>query len=567
MARVTGADLIVQALQREGVDHVFGIAGDHILAVLDVLADQPVRFVGCRHEAAAVHTADVFARSRGGLGVAMYTTAGFLNALSGLAYAQYSEAPVLSISGCAPSSELGRGAMQEIDQVGAAKPFTKGAWLVPDARRIPEYFARAIRLAFSGRRGPVHLTIPIDVQEQVVDEAEVVAFPRSQYVPSETAGATPADIGRVLDLMQASQRPFVIAQGPAGYTAEGGDALRRLIETAHLPLFTEDWARGAVPDAHPQVFGYFERGLNYAARLLAEADLVVLLGRKQDYTISYLQPPAVAADARVVQVTPDADAIAVNRGVDVGLAGDVPTIMAQLAEAAAARQWRPRQPWLDRLRAALKEGEAWYAERGAVSEPLQALHVHRTLAGLLTPDDVVLFDGGDFGDLGRASYPAELPGRFFYICGMGLLGAALPGALGAKLAHPERRVIAFSGDGGFGFNGFELETALRERIPVMVVVGNDGTWGIDYHLQVGLYGRPMAVDLTPGLRYDQLAVAMGAHGEHVATSAALRPAFERALAATERGQAAVVDVALQRFMSPRAQVAINRAKARMGERP
>ncbi len=558
MAKVSGSHLIARALQREGVHNVFCIAGDHILPVLDVMADYSFRFVGTRHEEAAVHMADVYARSTGQLGVAMYTTPGFANSLPGLAYALYSEAPVLSISGCAELSELGRGAMQEIDQVAAAKPFVKASWMVHDPRRIPDFIARAVRLAFSGRRGPVHLTIPVDVQELEIEESEVRWYPPEQTRFEEHAGAPAADLERVLDLLQAAQRPYVIAQGPAGYD-ESGAALRRFIETTKVPLFTEDWARGVVPDGHPQVFGYFERGLNRAARLLPQADLLLLLGRKQDYTITYLRPPAVAATATIIQIAPDADSIGLNRGVDAGIVGDVPTIVGQLAEAAAKRTWKAL-PWLDTLRAAQAEQAAWTAGLAKPDAPMHSLYVHQVIGQMLTPDDCLVFDGGDFCHLGRGYHQAELPRRWWYLPNLGLLGSALPSALAAKLAHPERRVVAFTGDGAFGFNAMELETALREQIPVTVVLGNDSTWGIDNGIQIGVYGRGVATDLSPKLRYDLMAAGLGAHGEFVETAGQLRPAMERAFAANAAGQAALVNVVIQRVVSPRAENAITRIK-------
>src|SRR5919202_6157640 len=185
--KMTGSHLIGKALQLEGVRNVFTIAGDHILPLLDVMADMEFRFVDTRHEQAAVHMADAWGRLTGQPGVSMYTTPGFANALPGLAHALHSESPVISISGSADLSELGRGAMQEIDQIGAATAFTKGAWMVHDARRIPDFIARAVRTAYAGRRGPVHLTIPIDVQEQEVSEDEVTFFPPNEYRAEDQA--------------------------------------------------------------------------------------------------------------------------------------------------------------------------------------------------------------------------------------------------------------------------------------------------------------------------------------------------------------------------------------------
>ena len=173
MARVTGSHLICKALKLEGVKNIFGLAGDHILPVLDVMADQDFRIIDTRHEQAAVHMADAWSRITEQPGVCMYTTPGFANAIPGLTNAMHTEGPVISIAGCGDTHDLGRGAQQEIDQVGMAAPVCKGSFMVHDVRRIPEFIARAMRLAFSGRRGPVHLTIPIDVQEQSVEEDEI----------------------------------------------------------------------------------------------------------------------------------------------------------------------------------------------------------------------------------------------------------------------------------------------------------------------------------------------------------------------------------------------------------
>src|SRR3970282_267404 len=181
MARVTGSHLICKALKLEGVRNIFGLAGDHILPVLDVMADQDFSIIDTRHEQAAVHRADAGSRLTEQPGVCMYTTPGFANAIPGLTNALHTEAPVISIAGCADMRDLGRGAQQEINQVGMAAPVCKGSFMVHDVRRIPEFIARAMRLAFSGRRGPVHLTIPIAVQERSVEEDQVVIHESNEY--------------------------------------------------------------------------------------------------------------------------------------------------------------------------------------------------------------------------------------------------------------------------------------------------------------------------------------------------------------------------------------------------
>jgi acetolactate synthase-1/2/3 large subunit len=554
--KMTGSHLIGKALQLEGVRNIFTLAGDHILPLLDVMADMDFRFVDTRHEQAAVHMADAWGRLTGQPGVSMYTTPGFANALPGLAHALHSESPVISISGSADLSELGRGAMQEIDQISAATPFTKGAWMVHDARRIPDFIARAVRTAYAGRRGPVHLTIPIDVQEQEVSEDEVTFFPPNEYRAEEQTFASPKLIEQAVALLHQAQRPFVIAGGPASY-ARSGEVLQRFIELTQLPLFTEDVARGLVSDDHPLCLGFFERGLNRAARLLREADVVVMLGRKQDYTIGYAQPPVIAANARIIQIDPSPAEIGRNRGVTVGIVGDIAAVVDQMTQEAHKKTWKPLA-WVKQLQAEQETHAAWLDGLAKPEQPMHAMYVHKTLGSMLRPDDCLVFDGGDFCHFARAFLPARQPRRWWYVPTLGMLGSSLPTAIAAKLAYPNSRVVMLTGDGAFGFNAMEFDTAVRHNLPVVTILGNDSAWGIDRQIQLGLYGRPVATDLLQS-HYEMIAQGLGGHGEYVERPEDLAPALERAFAS---GKPALVNVAVQRAISPRAEAAIARRQTK-----
>ena len=233
---VTGSHLIGEALRREGVSTIFTLAGDHNLPILDALSDMGFRIIDTRHEAAAVHMADAWARITGHPGVVTYTTPGFANGIPGLSSAMHSESPVLSLSGSAPLRELGRGAMQEIDQIGMAAPTTKGAWMVTDVRRIPHMIAQALRVAYSGRHGPVHLTIPIDIQEPEVAQDEAVFLPSRQRLA--TPLAPDEDIREAVELLHGARRPLIVAGSAAAYSGEG-EPLQDLIETTRIPLMTE----------------------------------------------------------------------------------------------------------------------------------------------------------------------------------------------------------------------------------------------------------------------------------------------------------------------------------------
>jgi thiamine pyrophosphate-dependent acetolactate synthase large subunit-like protein len=551
---LTGSQLLTRALRLEGVDTVFTLAGDHILPLLDLLADEGFRLIDCRHEQAAVHMADAWARMTGRLGVCAFTTPGHANAIPGLVNALAAESPVLNIAGSAELRNYHRGIMQEIDQLGLARPATKGAWLVHDARRIPDMVATAARTAFEGRRGPVHLTVPVDVQTQHVETSEVRFYDAAAYRPQAPRVAAPQQLEEAIRLLRAAERPLVVASTPAAY-GEWSAEVQRFIEITRLPLMTEEAARGIVSDEHPYCLGFFDLSQHQPANLMREADAVLFLGKRLDFTVGFGLPPIVAEAARVIQIEPCGLQAGRNRGVELAMVGDVGPIVAQLAERAAAHEWR-ELPWLERLRQA-RAAERARIEAFALPEtPLRSMFVHRTLAAMLRPDDVLVFDGGDYAYYGRAYLPARAPRSWYYLPNLGMLGQALPAAIAAKLARPASRVFCITGDGAFGFNAMELDTAVRHGLDIVVLLGNDAAWGIDKNIQLGLYGKAVVTDLAPA-RYDLVAQGLGAHGELVERPEQLAPALERALAAR---RPALLNIAVQSQISMRAQGIVDSRK-------
>ena len=526
--KTTGASLIAESLRLEGVHEVFALAGDHTLPLMDIMDRQGFRFIDTRHEQGAVDMANAWGRITGKPGVTMFTTPGHPNAIPGLTLASQMESPVVNIVGCAPQDRLGQGAMQEIDQVGMARPVTKGAWLISDPRRIPEYVARAFRTALSGRRGPVHLTIPLDVQEAEVDGDGLGGFGSGAHVPAGRVHGDAARVNEAVQLLNAADTPMIVA-GDGAYSTDSGDLLR-LVEVTRTPLFTEESARGLVPDSHPLCFGLADARINDAAVLLNEADVVLLLGKKIDFRISFGGPPTLRADAKIIQVEPSAELIGLSRDVDIAVQGDVGAVVAQLAQQADGLSWRD-DPLLEELQAAQESQRAGLEAKATGGEPLHAMDVHLALKPLLTDDSVLVFEGSDFALYGTAYHPAERPLRRFSAGALGMIGWGVPFGIGATVARPQSQVVVLTGDGAFGFNAMELDTAVRHKLPVVVIVGADGVWGIDYHQQVGLYGRVVATELRPS-RYDRLAEALGAHGEYVERAEELAPALERALAAS-----------------------------------
>ncbi|MFL2756444.1 MAG: thiamine pyrophosphate-binding protein [Dehalococcoidia bacterium] len=553
---ITGAELISQSLKTEGVENIFTLAGDHILPALDSIHDDGFNIYDTRHEQAATHMADAWGRITGNLGVSIYTTPGFANAIPGIANAFHSESPLLSISGSAELDELGRGAMQEINQVEMAQPITKGSWMVTDPRRIPDMISNAIRVAFDGRRGPVHLTIPVDIQQMAIPKEDVTFYTPSQYRAPRTMLASKQQIEKTIALMKNAKRPLIILGSAAAYSNKGTE-IEKLIETIKFPIMTEGDARGLIADNHTYSRGFFDSALNMAARKIKEADLVILMGRKQDVIIGYALEPTISKKASLIQIDPEGSAIGRNRGVDIGIVGDISEIASQLTNEASKHSW-DNSDWLSILSDEQTKQKKSLEESSESSTPMHASYVHKTVAKHLNPDDILVFDGGDFCHYGRAYHEANTPKSYWYLPPSGMLGQALPTAMAAKIAFPDRRVIMFTGDGSFGFNGMEYDTAVRHNLPIMGILGNDSTWGIDKHIQVNVFGKAVATDLLPS-RYDQIVKALGGHGELIEYPADLSEAIERGF---KLNKPTLLNVEIQNIISPRGQAASNKWTSR-----
>ena len=552
---ITGSEIISRSLMAEGVENIFTLAGDHVLPTLDDMGSRDFKIWDTRHEQAAVHMADAWGRVTNKLGVSLYTTPGLANAIPGLANAIHSESPILSISGCAELAALGRGAMQEIDQIGMTKPVTKGSWMVTNPLRIPDMISHAIRVAFTGRRGPVHLTIPVDIQEMSVPSEAINYHDPLRNRAADSSQIDNETIEKAIALMRSANRPLILV-GNGGSYAEDGAAFKKLVETTKIPIMTEGNARGLIEDSHKYCFGFFDIGLNKAARKIQQADLVILLGKKQDLIVGYAMSPTIAEDAKVIQIDPDGSVIARNRAVDIGIAGSVEHVSYQLANEAMKFDWAETE-WLDELRLEQRNQLLELGELSEIKSPMHASLVHKIVGSSLNDSDILVFDGGDFCHFGRAYHEANSPRSWHYLGSSGMLGQAIPTALAAKIANPDKRVVAFTGDGAFGFNGLEFDTAVRHHIPIVCIMGHDSAWGIDRHIQQQVFGKTVATDLLPS-KYDQVVKALGGHGESVQHPDELPDALERAFS---MNRPALINVQIANAISPRAQAAINKWKS------
>jgi acetolactate synthase-1/2/3 large subunit len=524
----TGADVVVEALEAAGVRHLFSLSGNQILSLYDATVGRGLSILHTRHEAAAVHMADAWGRLTEEPGVALVTAGpGHCNAVSALYGALMAESPVVLLSGHAPTGQLGRGAFQEMDQAAVAAPVCKASWMAKDAERLGQDIAAALELARSGRPGPVHVSLPGDLLE-----AKVAAGGRAPAARPEAPRApAAAEIEQALALLAAARRPLILL-GPAMARGPRRAAVARLGEATGVP---------ALPMESPR--GFNDPWLHLAAPLLGQADLLLLLGKKPDFVVRFAQPPAVAAGCRVIQV--DAEAAALGAGAALGIAADPAVVADQLAAAARGRTWSHRAWGEEVARARASVPAEWAAARGSARTPIHPLRVCAALQPHLDRGAILVADGGEFGQWVQAGCEAETR----LINGpAGSIGSAIPMAVGARLCRPDRPVIAALGDGTFGFHAFELDTAARYRLPVVAVVGNDARWNAEYQLQLQHYGAGRAVgcELAPS-RYDRLAPALGAHGEHVERAEDLEPALARALAS---GIPAVVNVTIEGLAAP-----------------
>lgn len=523
----SGAQLFVTALENLGIRELFTLVGDHLNEVLIEAARKQFRIFDFRHESGAAHAADVWARLNRRPAVALVTGGpGHTNALTAVATAQLAGSPLIAVSGARATMLADRQGFQDIDQPGCVRPLVKWAGQPPAPADIPFYVSRAWSEAVSGRMGAVHLTLPVDLLTARTD-----AEPAMPPPPRATRWAPPAqDVERGLALLRGAERPVVIAGGGVWW-ADAGAELRRFAERTSLPVYTITMARGILPDDHPLCMGYADPALNRAAwRAFREADVIVVLGKRMDYRLAFGGPRLFSPTAKMIQVDIHAPELGMNRAVEIGLCADVREALRAFLDALGTETW-PQRPWLDRLRNFRSQWQG-VLERAACEEdaPLHPAAVFRKLRTLLPREVLYSWDGGDFAHWGRAMLPARQPGGWVRLGPLGTIGASLPNAIALQLANPGRRVVAITGDGALGFYLAELDTLARLALPVVIVVGNDGGWGLERELQREFYPgcHTVACELTQA-RYDLIMKAFGGSGETVETLEQLDGAIERGL--------------------------------------
>lgn len=522
MATYTGGQLVAKMLQAEGIRHVFTLSGLHIAPIYAGCVEEGIRVVDTRHEQAAAHAADAYARLTRGPGVAIVTAGpGVTDALTGVANANAANVPLLLLGGAAPTFNQSRGSLQEMEQVDLFLRITKWADRIPSPELVPAYMAKAFRTMMSGRPGPVFLEIAWDVLSNGVDDPKL-----PQHYRTRARGAgDPAYVERAARALAEAKSPAVIA-GSSVWWDDAAGALRRLAEKAQVPVYLNGAGRGALPPDHACFFQHTRKDA------LSEADVVLVVGTPLDFRLGY--GDAFREDAKLVQIDVDPAEIGRNRAVEIGIAGDSRVVLEQIEQALGAVPDRREQ--LSGLRAReARRLDQLAAHEGAADKPIHHSRLARELSEVANAGDrdpMFVADGGNFVAMAAKTIRLTAPGRGLDPGPLGCLGVGAPFAIAAKLLHPERPVFVIQGDGSFGLNGFDFETAVRFGLPMVVVVGNDAAWGQIRLPQVAMFGE----DKSPGTllaptRYDKIVEAMGGWGELVTEPGEIRPALERALAA------------------------------------
>ncbi len=555
MAQITGGELLLRCLKAEGVTTVFGVLDGSHNPILAKLADYGIRFISARHESAAAHMAEAWARVRGEPGVVITGIGpGAFNTTAGVGVAHAEGSPLIVITGQRRRNiiEPDRGGgFQVADLVSLYRPITKWSVGVRYWHRLPEIIARAYRVALSGRPGPVYIDIPEDVLKETHDENEVRIEPPKRYRAASLGPGDPAAIAHAADLLVKAERPLLHA-GMGVVWSGAWDEFLALADHLGAIVTTTLAARGVVPEDHPRYIHMLDVETLLTAR--READVILAVGTRFAELDGWGRPPwwGDPAEQTTIHIDADPTSIGLNRPVDVGIVGDARAALQALLEAVQARTGpREPHPHLERYK---ESTAAWRRELEiALDTGMGGINPGRmvqVVRDVFPRDAITVMDGGNTSLWTVSFNPVYTPRSFLYTAKFGHLGSGLPYAIGAAMAAPNRRVYLITGDGALGFNIQELETAARYNVPIVVVVAVDRGWGMERtsQLAAGLKGF-VETEFYQEARYDLVAQGFGCHGELVNTLDDLRPALERAIA-SERPALVQVMVDPMANMSP-----------------
>jgi len=533
MAKISGGQVIAKALKAQGVDVVFTLTGGHIMAIMDGCVAEGIEVVDVRHEQAATHAADAYARLTGKLGVALVTAGpGVTDAVTGVANAFYANSPMILIGGRHPTTEDLRGGLQEMDHPKLFQSITRWSETAWDAGRYPEYIATASRYAFSNRGGPVFMDTPWNVAGDMVDE-DAIIWPED-FRANRAAGVPEETLDEIIALLRDAEQPVIFGGTGLRWTQQPRftESLDAFVSGFRAPTYLNSLARGSLPFDHPYL-GNRARG-----DALRGADVILALGVDWDFRTGFGKK--INPNATVIQIDADPTKIGWNRDANIGAVADPGTVIAQLASRLDVLGRSSDSGWTENIRSTEEvKTAAAYEMSLSDSEPIHPERFAREVGDFFGDDSIVAADGGDIVSTTAKWLQTSRPGGLLDPGPFGCLGVGAPFALAAKTIEPDTRVGIVYGDGSFGFNGMEYDTLIRHELPVVGVIGNDGAWN-----NIKVIHRMMHPDSAflsdIGFRpYEKMVEGLGGYGELVEKPSEIRPALERA---QDSGVPALVNV-------------------------
>jgi len=539
MAAIHGGKLAARALKQAGVECVFTLSGGHVMAIYDGCLDEGIRIIDVRHEQAAVHAADSWSRlNPGHIGCAVLTAGpGVTDGVTGVANAWRANSPILVIGGQGPFSAARKGSLQEMDHVSVMRPITKWADACYDTKRIPDYIEMGVRHAVSGNPGPSFLEIPMDVLMGTVESFESVRFPT--YRPAPKMLPDEDDCRRALEILSKAKRPVMLAGTSVKWSNASGP-MNDFLARTNIPTYVNGMGRGTVPPGSNYLLNRSRKDA------MKNCDVFICAGVLLDFRLGFGN--SIPKNAKIIQLDIDNTLIGTNRSADVGVVGNLGSSFDSIVKMMDREKLHLNfSGWLDELKPIEAKLEA-ENEKGLNSDespvdPLRMCREVRDFLGSYDKEVILIGDGGDI--VAQASKVLPVPGENGWMDPgpLGTLGVGMPFALAAQASKPDKRVLIIYGDGSFGLNGFEYDTAVRFNLPIVGIVGNDAAWGQMARPQAASYGANRMVATTLNYtRYDKIVEAMGGYGEHCERPEEIRPALERAFAS---GKPALVNVKLR----------------------
>ena len=534
--QTSGGRLLAKALKNEGVDVIFTLTGGEIVDIFKGCVDEGIRIVDVRHEQAAAHAADGYARMTGKTGCAVVTAGpGTTDAYTGVANAFYEQSAFL-IGGLEPLKERHRGALGDLPHTRIMEPVTKFSATVSSTERIAELVSMAFRECYFGAPGPSYLEVPVDVLRGSIDSAQASIPAPGRYRASTKSLGDPRDIISLAAIVAGAKRPCVLF-GNQLMTCQANDIAAEFCHTLNIPAYTSGAARGTFAPGNPIYFHYTRH------QAMDNADVIMIVGMPLDYRTGYGR--SLGRDATIVQIDLDYRTVGMNHDFTLGIVGDAGVVLGSVLDHLkniSDNGSRARDQWVDTLRQAEKKAyEAVLPHLHSESKPIHPLRLAYEIDQFLKEDSIFIGDGGDVVTFSGGVVQPKGPGQWMDTGPLGCLGVGIPFAMAAKLAHPKKEVVCLFGDGSFAMSGWNFESCVRHELPFIGIIGNNWHQNqVRYstYLHLGKKYGELANELSK-VDYSEFAKMHGGYGEEVYEPKDIQPALQRA---RESGKCALIDV-------------------------